>query len=73
MIWRMPRRWQWWLAAATVPSPQQYRQPPLPAFNLSNSVDLIARTIAQLTQFCIIQQRHNEEIRERNEEVRDIK
>jgi len=47
--------------------------PPLPAFNPANRVDLIARTIAQLTQFRIIRRRRNEEIRERNEEVRDVK
>ena len=29
MRWTMSRRRRWWLAAATVPSPQQYRQPPL--------------------------------------------
>ena len=128
MRWTMPRQRQWWITAATMPSSHQYRQPPLPAFNLANQlpsslppqgnidirgggqnemdnavaaavvarschcavatsisttplpafnpanrVDLIAHTIAQLTQFRIIQRRHNEEIQERNEEVQDIK
>lgn len=36
----------------------------MPAFNPSNRVDLIARTIAQLTQFRIIRRRRNEEVRD---------
>jgi hypothetical protein len=47
--------------------------PPLPAFNPANRVDLIARTIVQLTQFRTIRRRRNAEIRESNEEARDVK